>query len=332
MVGVLTGLLWSVPVLAQAPSPTPILTQAIRNRWLGFQVVSGRITLGGSRFGNINSNSSRSGRTEKLSIRLSNAERSVTYQRSDSKEQFSMEITSGGRISIRHAAKQDSTIVPVQFTQVPGEPILLALGPEDRQQVYRAATLWHLAIAQPKECRQRLFPLLELLRPDWRLAETAAAMEAELLQAASAGRLPDRRRWDPLVEQLADQRFSRREAADRELRSAGPVVLSYLRGLDFNRLDAEQQYRIRRIIRSLSRQTGDDTAEKFAPQLLADPDVWLALLSRQEESTRRLAARQLGAILGQPVRFDPAADNATRKAQIERLRAQIRGKGPEPKD
>ena len=153
-----------------------------------------------------------------------------------------------------------------------------------------------------------------------------------MFQAASVGRLPDRRRWDPLVEQLADERFSRREAADRELRSAGPVVLSYLQGLDFNRLDAEQQYRIRRIVRSLSRQTGDDTAEKFAPQLLADPDLWLALLSRQEESARRLAARQLEAILGQPIRFDPAADNATRKTQIERLQAKIRSNRPEPKD
>jgi hypothetical protein len=164
------------------------------------------------------------------------------------------------------------------------------------------------------------------------LAETAAAIETELFQAASVGRLPDRQRWAALVAQLADERFPRREAADRELRSAGRVVLSYLRGLELSRLDAEQQYRVRRIILSLSRQTGDDTAEGFAPQLSEDPDIWLAFLSRQEESTRRLAARQLAAILGEPIRFDPAADTATRKAQIEQLRARIHGKESQARD
>jgi hypothetical protein len=75
----------------------------------------------------------------------------------------------------------------------------------------------------------------------------------------------------------------------------------------------------------LSWQSGEDTADGVAAQLIADPDVWLVLLSRPEESTRRLAARQLAAILDQPIRFDPAADAPTRKAQLEQLRARIHG-------
>jgi hypothetical protein len=326
ILGVLPALVCGAAAMAQAPAPTPTLTQFIRNGWLRFQVNAGRVVMEGSRFGNTSSSSSSGAGTEKLTLRLNNGERSVSYELSTPQEELSIEIASVDRLSIRRSGKQDSKIVPVQVTQVPDEPISLVVGRDPQQQVYRAATVWHLLIAQPDECRQHLIPLLEFLRPDWRLAETATAMETKLLQAASVGRLSDRQRWAALVAQLADERFSRREAADRELRSAGRVVLSYLRGLDLSRLDAEQQYRIRRIIRYLSRQTGDDTAEGFAPQLVEDPEVWLSLLSRQEEATRRLAARQLVAILEEPIRFDPAADAATRKSQIEQLRARIQGK------
>ena len=332
ILGVLSALLWGAAAMAQARWPTPTLTQFIRNGWLRFQVNAGRVAMEGSRFGNTSSSSSSPAGSEKLTIRFNNGERSVSYELSTPQEELSIEIASVDRISIRRSGKQDSTIVPVQFTQAPDEPISLVLGRDDQQQVFHAATIWHLLIAQPHESRQHLVPLLEFLRPDWKLAETAAAIETKLLQAASVGRRSDRQRWAALVAQLAEERFSRREAADRELRSAGRVVLSYLRGLELNRLDAEQQYRIRRIILSLSRQTGDDTAEGFAPQLIEDPDVWLALLSRQEESTRRLAARQLAAILDEPIRFDPVADTATRKAQIEQLRARIHGKESQPRD
>ena len=323
ILGVLAAALWSVPALAQAPPLTPSLTQATRNGWLRFQVVAGRISLGSSRLGNINSNSSSSGRTEKLSIRFATTGLSLTYEHSTLEEEFSVEISSGNRISIRRRGKEDSTIVPVEFTQAPNEPIALALGPDGKQTVYRATTLWHLLMAQPEECRQHLIPLLELLHTGWRLAETAAAMETELLRTASAGQLPDYGRWGLLVAQLADQRFSRRQAADRQLRSAGPIVLPYLRRLDLKRLDAEQKFRVRRIVNSLSRQTGEDTAEWFVSQLVADPDIWLALLARREEATRRLAVRQLEAFLGGPIRFDSTADPAVRRDQIEQLRARI---------
>lgn len=330
IVVVVLGWLFRVPALGgPPPRPTPTLARATHRGWLRFQVISGRITVAATRYGSSSSRSTGSNGTEKLNIRVSNAQLSMTYERSAPQEDFSIEVSSSDRLRVRRTGKGDTAIVPVEFTQAPGEPISLRLGGEDRQHVYRAATLWHLLIAQPEACRQHLVPLLKLLRSDWRLAETAAAMETKLLQVAAAGQLPNRRRWDRLVEQLADDRFSRREAADRQLRSAGRAVLSYLRGLDFDRLEAEQQFRIRRIIASVSRQSGDDTAEGFAPQLLTDPELWLALLSRREESIRRVAARHLEAVLGEPVRFDPAADPTTRKNQIERLKARVRAKGPE---
>ncbi len=327
-VGILLGLLCSAAMAAESLPATPLLRRAADNRWLLPQVVAGRITVGGSRLGNYSSRSSSSGKSEELSVRFNNAQRSMTYTCSTPREQLSVKIVSGDRISIAHSGKGDAKIVPVRFEQGPREPISLTLGRDDEEQVYRASTLWQLLLAHPQECRQHLVPLLDLLRPDWKLAETAAAMEAELLRAASTGQLPDRGRWAALVDQLADERFSEREAADRELRAAGRVVVGYLRGLDFGRLDAEQQFRVRRIIQWLSEQAGEDTAESFTPQVIGNPEIWLILLSRKEESTRRLAARQLGTILGEPIGFDPGAEPGAREAQLEALRARIRGKRP----
>ena len=61
----------------------------------------------------------------------------------------------------------------------------------------------------------------------------------------------------------------------------------------------------------------DDTAQQIASWMIADPEVWLALLARPEEPTRRLAAAQLAKLLGQPISFDPAADAARSKRQID---------------
>ena len=56
-------------------------------------------------------------------------------------------------------------------------------------------------------------------------------------------------------------------------------------------------------------------------RLAVDPATWLLLLERPEEAVRRTAARQLTAMLGEPIAVDPAADPETQKSQRERLRA-----------
>jgi hypothetical protein len=49
------------------------------------------------------------------------------------------------------------------------------------------------------------------------------------------------------------------------------------------------------------------------------------MLSRPQQPTRRLAAKWLEALLGEPVPFDPAADPTTRRRQLDQLRALISG-------
>ena len=91
-----------------------------------------------------------------------------------------------------------------------------------------------------------------------------------------------RDRWAQLVSQLSDSRYSRREAADRQLRAEGKSVLSYLEALRADELDFEQQHRIRGIRRWLTRGDDNDAPESIAAWLGADPRVWLALLNHTD--------------------------------------------------
>ena len=58
---------------------------------------------------------------------------------------------------------------------------------------------------------------------------------------------------------------------------------------------------------------------QIATRLAGDPATWLVLLERPEASIRRLAARQLTAMLGEPIALDPAADPETQKSQRTKL-------------
>jgi len=157
------------------------------------------------------------------------------------------------------------------------------------------------------------------------LTLTSGDVEKNLLQAMDNGAIAKRARWATLVKQLGDDSFAKRKAADRALRASDRAVLCYLRQLDFDRLDAEQQFRVHRIVRFLTRPGEDDSAEEIAVSLAGDPVVWLALLARPEQATRQTAARQLALLLGEPVKVDPAAEPDTQKDQREQLRVKIDG-------
>jgi hypothetical protein len=79
-------------------------------------------------------------------------------------------------------------------------------------------------------------------------------------------------------------------------------------------------------VMSLAANMNNDLPPEIARWLAGDPVVWLALLARDDESTRRLAAERLEALLGEPISFDPAADPATRAEQIEQLRREVDGR------
>jgi hypothetical protein len=215
---------------------------------------------------------------------------------------------------------------PVEFRQAPNEPIVLKVGPKENERVYRAESIWHLLIVEPAAAREHLAPLLKILLREWDFVKTAEEIETILVRTAQSGTPPDQRLWAEWVRQLGDASFAKREAADRNLREAGRVAVTYLQQLDPARLDAEQRFRVRRILRALSDARNEESPPQLAAWLAGDATIWLALLARDDEATRRAALQRLEAIVGRPLAFDAAADPQTRQRQLEALRPAVSGK------
>jgi hypothetical protein len=258
---------------------------------------------------------------EQLTVRNSGGEFSIEYVKPGKDRRVSIEIGVGcGRIHIAQEPELSADVLPVEFTQPSYGPLSLTVGARQSQRVIHAASLWHLLIGHPEICRQHLLPLLQLIDSRWDPGKLAADLEEDLIQLAGSQDAPDRRHWDALVAQLRDERYTRREAADSQLRASGRIVIHYLRELDPTRLDAEQKFRVRRIIAALGDGEGSDTPDRVASWLAGDPSIWLGLLSRDSESTRRLAFQQLSSLVNKPLVFDPAADEKTRQSQIGQIR------------
>jgi hypothetical protein len=177
-------------------------------------------------------------------------------------------------------------------------------------------------LTEPAVARDCVTPLLETLRPDWELCAQAAEIEQRLYRLAAKTSPPRVERWHTLIAQLAEPRFVRREAADRDLRSEGPALAPFLKQLDRRWLDAEQRSRLKRIEESLESR-GEDTPARVAAQLVYDQTTWLALLTREDGAQRTAAARHLCKLCPEAVAFDPQADQKVRSVQLKQLRQQL---------
>ena len=305
------------------PASTPTLSQTVHNGWLRFNVVAGRARVSWSDLERLNKPFVEGDSTEQFNLDAVAGSPALQYERSTPAEVFSLTLVGNHEIHLVRSGRNDgSAIVPVRFTQLPGEPVVLTVGRDGARREYKAVNLWRLLIERPRECREHLLPLLDLLS-ERRLAATLDAVENELVQAAAAGEAPNLTQFRAWVTQLGDERFGRRQAAERALRAAGPAALGFLTQLDFRRLDAEQQQRVRRIVAALANETADDSPEKLAESLLGDVSVWVALLERDDAALRTAAARHLAALLGPPIEFDATASSVVRAAQIAALRSRI---------
>jgi hypothetical protein len=319
------ALLLGMAATTTAHAQQTLLDQVVRNNWLQCRMVNGRIRIEATQLGNIQfTNSKGLLRDETVSLRSENGRVALSYRRTTNTEKLSVEVeASGDRLLIRQNPREKSSNPSVEFRQTRDEKISLTLGSGTEQQVFRTSDLWRLLIVRPKECRQYLIPLLEMLRPKFNFNEMTAEVEARLLENDSGKTTLGREHWAGLVKQLGDDRFAKRQAADRALRSGDVPALAYLKQLNFSRLDAEQQFRIGRILESQTGQRNDDTPLEVATSLAVDPSIWLALLSRPQQTVRETAAHRLEALLGGPIPVDPTADPDSQKAQREQLRVRI---------
>ncbi len=290
-----------------------------------FAVVDGRVSFICTRMTQFSS--STSGNTasrEEFSLLNRNGQLALSYERITDDETLKVSVTGAGDdVAITRSPNGKSAVTAVEFRQSPGKPITFSVGAGESKRTFSAPELWQLMIAHPKQCEEHLLPLLDLLRPDWKIAATAAEVEDKLIHGAGPEIVKQRTRWAKLVAQLGDDSFAKREAADRTLRAEGASAIGYLRQLDTRRLDAEQRFRIRRILESSVEDDKDDAAEDVAARLAGDPTVWLALLERPKLEYRKTAAAQLARLLGGPIGVDPAADPASQKQQRDRLRSRL---------
>jgi hypothetical protein len=317
-------------VAAQPPEAVPRLRQFTQGNppFLRFRIAEGRIAMACRGLTNYQSqNAIGPGRKEAINIGTESGHPTLHYERTSPNEQFTLDVTgSSGKVSISRIPSGKSKFDAVEFRQSRSGKTTLTLGAGDHRRVFQAAALWQLAILHPKECQEQLFPLLELLRPDWKIAATVGSVEKSLVAHAREDSTADRKRWAALVEQLGNDQFTKREAADRALRVGAASALNYLRQLDFDRLDAEQQFRVRRIIARLAGRSEDDSADAVGASLVRNPAIWLALLDRPDVATRQTAVRQLTALLGGPVDIDPAAEPKTQESKREQLRKRLEKK------
>lgn len=260
---------------------------------------------------------------ERLQLNFGNGLVTLSYEMVTPSMQLTINVTDSEEVIVRRLPKGDSTDAALEFVQPADGPISLRLTQGTRREQLRSPSYWHLALSWPHVCETQLAPILEILRPDWALSKTATALEAQLKRDARRFRPLDRSRLDELLRELGSHEFAQRESAERQLRAAGETILPFLRAIDRSRLDAEQAFRVRSVIHGMHSDLDDDTPENLAPWLVGDPHIWLALLDRDQEPMRRLAAEQLGRLLDKPLDFDPAAEPEVRQRQIKAISDQV---------
>jgi hypothetical protein len=253
---------------------------------------------------------------------------SIDYEQLTPQWQLVIQARNQTSFRISRVLQGATTAVPFEFRQEETGDITFTWGAGDQQREGRFSTMWHLLLIEPEAAKTHLLPLLEFFRPGWNLAAAMDRITETLFANTEDQRLAPRQRWAQLVSQLADARYSRREAADRQLRAEGKAVLSFLDGLESEALDFEQRHRIQRIRRWLTRGDDHDAPESIAAWLGSDPQVWLALLNHSELERRRMAAGQLSRLLGETIIFDAAAEPSVRMQQIEALHPKLKNASP----
>jgi hypothetical protein len=318
---------WPAPLAAQENGSHHLLPNlAARLSVVHFFIADGRIEATGLEAGLEREQTSTGGsdRQEKLAFSTNaDQEASIEYELSSATELVTVEVIDGRQVTLaRHPAKDNKATAQVDFTQPNDGPLSLTVTDHGVVRRVGGPTLWHLLVSEPELCRRHLLPLLEMLRSDWHLTEVSQAVEAQMVRTAEAYQPENLQRWSALVADLASEKFTVRQGAERQLRAAGSAVFPFLQGLDRGKLDFEQCSRIQRILESRYG-AGEDTAELAASELMTDRLLWVDLADRPQASVRHAAARQLAFLLGENPRFNPDASADIRRAQLAALRRRI---------
>ncbi len=317
------GLLLS-PAFAQGQDFPYLGHLAAQPGWAGFAIVNGRLAVLETppRFEKQTQCSDADGQIrESICVKPAGHVVSICYEFETPQERVVIEAVGSQRFEIHRTPQPQGTSVELHLVQdVNGVTVTIGAGAARRE--FSAPDFWRFLLAEPDISRDCVIPILEALRPDWRLRRQAAEIEERLYELAEATPAPNVDRWQTLVEQLGDSRYAVRQAADRELRAVGQPLLPWLTQVDRRTLDNEQRARLDGI-RQWLESSREDTPGRVAARLVYDETTWLALLSRDDADKRAAAARHLCKLHPEAGNFDPQADQAVRSAQLRRLRQQL---------
>ena len=326
------GLLLSVSTIVRGEDNSECGNLISRLQWAQFDVVQGRLVVRGTRYvrnKTLTTIDPLVGTRETLTVSPGPTAPSVRYELATADEDLLIQFEGGDHVSIcrqihKHAGHSGEGHGGgrgpcVVYHQPSRGPITLKISNGRMPpRVVTAESLWHLLIIHEATCREHLLPILERIRPGWRLMTCVGQIENNLLRIARTDWLPAEAQWSEYVMQLGSDDFRQRQSADRSLRGAGQAVLPFLDGIDPTKLDVEQRLRILRIRDALSLRQGDEP-QRVAIWLNAEPTIWVSLLSHETCANREIAARRLTRLSGRHIAFDPHAAPELRARQIREL-------------
>jgi len=261
-------------------------------------------------------------RRERLTLNLGGGKPNISYESANPRESVSLNMEQGAAVTMRIDPTSQSDQPAVQFVQDSTGAVRLTIGSDDNAKEFRAKSVWQLMLAEPEACREHLLPLLQLLRPGWQVSQQAESLEEMLCRSTVSPDPAQRAVWQQAIKLLGSPRYVERERAEQQLLDGGQRIIPTLQGLSRGQLDAEQAYRVRRVVRQLTGDGEEDTPDRVAFWLAEDPRVWHALASRDDLTKRRIAASRLSLLLPAPVEFDPEATAEQRTSQLTRIREQ----------
>ncbi len=304
----------------------PVIPLPAESPIVRFEIVMGRLTAL-----HLNAGQTRTSRgtdsgcetRESMHVNCEGAVPLVRYERQSATQRTTIEFTNGNRVSMRREPLGDGECTPLELQQLSNGELTVVVGDGDKRREWSAASFWHLLLAEPRLCEQEIVPLLKLLRPAWDFSDAAERIEAALYQTAHSGQIVPRARLAELVGELAHSDFQRRQAADRQLRAAGPMALPYLATLNPNQLTCEQRQRIRRVRESMANAAAD-SPERVGLWLVDDEQIWLTLLNHPDAENRHMAVLRLMEIRPELTNFDPYGDELYRQEQLAQMRLVLR--------
>jgi len=235
-----------------------------------------------------------------------------------------------GRISVVRDEESETFASSVQYIQDPQvpdpdptePPVRLYISRDNKLTQQRevdlklnAKSFTELYLRHPRAVDQYLRPILRDLKqeaavfaPDPKAAWQVLGANAKVDPQAAA-------KVEQALAKLDAQSFQEREAALAALQEIGEPAALVLMRADRSKLSADKQSGVDSFLAPYLPLSPEDVK-----RMSEDKSFLLNVLSADDLELRRLGWDRLAKITGTPNAFDPAADDATRAAQVAKLR------------